>query len=706
VNLQVDFDVVFGNTNIPASVMSDIAKELRKIGTKGTFYVGYPVMALSESSVTIDALLVSQKPGLVIFHIVRPGEDYRETQDRLYFAMESNLSRYESLRRGRSLGVPINVLSIFLEDNLPSDADKDHRVATLATIHQGLEDLKSLEDAELYRRLSGAIQRVSTIKPVKKRPAVVKDNSRGAKLKKIEREISNLDHWQRAAAIETPDGAQRIRGLAGSGKTVVLALKAAYLHTQRPEWKIAVTFHTRSLYQQFVDLIDRFTLEHMGDKPDPQYLHIAHSWGSSGQQGMYSIACAAINIPPTDYLTAKSRYGASEAFRGVCDELAVALKGKQLGIYDAILIDEAQDLPPSFFQIVDCLTKQPKRIIYAYDELQSLSGLGMSSPPDLFGHSMSLANLPDAPQQDIILPVCYRNTPWALTLAHALGLGLFRKAGLVQHFDDPNMWTEVGYIVESGVLEEGKEVTVRRGPGSYPHFFLDLIDPTDSVVSRRFDSRESQYQWIAQEVKKDIEDGELEPDDIMILLLNPITQRAEYMELRRHLEMVGVRSNLAGVTNDRDAFIEQGAVTVSGIYRAKGNEAPMVYIANAEHCATGHEMIRVRNMLFTAITRSRAWARICGVGEEMEILLKEIEMVSSAGYKLTFTIPTAKVLETVRRLNRDRTEREKGQIRKGERGIEQLLELVNEGLMTPEGTPKLQELLRAIEKRKPLRDDQ
>ena len=51
--------------------------------------------------------------------------------------------------------------------------------------------------------------------------------------------------------------------------------------------------------------------------------------------------------------------------------------------------------------------------------------------------------------------------------------------------------------------------------------------------------------------------------------------------------------------------MQSGSITVSGIFRAKGNEAPMVYIANADYCASGHEMIRLRNILFTAITRSR-----------------------------------------------------------------------------------------------------
>ena len=88
---------------------------------------------------------------------------------------------------------------------------------------------------------------------------VVKSDSKGAKLKLLEDTVANLDHKQSAAVIETVNGPQRIRGLAGSGKTIILALKVAYLHVKNPTWKIAVTFNTRSLKKQFEDLISRFT---------------------------------------------------------------------------------------------------------------------------------------------------------------------------------------------------------------------------------------------------------------------------------------------------------------------------------------------------------------------------------------------------------------------------------------------------------------
>lgn len=49
------------------------------------------------------------------------------------------------------------------------------------------------------------------------------------------------------------------------------------------------------------------------------------------------------------------------------------------------LIDEAQDLPPTFFQLLYKFTSEPKRIIWAYDELQRLSEASMPTTSEIFG---------------------------------------------------------------------------------------------------------------------------------------------------------------------------------------------------------------------------------------------------------------------------------------------------------------------------------
>jgi hypothetical protein len=52
--------------------------------------------------------------------------------------------------------------------------------------------------------------------------------------------------------------------------------------------EIAVTFQSRSLYQQFRDLIRRFTFDQIEDEPDWNNLVVMHAWGSARDAGIYS----------------------------------------------------------------------------------------------------------------------------------------------------------------------------------------------------------------------------------------------------------------------------------------------------------------------------------------------------------------------------------------------------------------------------------
>ena len=74
----------------------------------------------------------------------------------------------------------------------------------------------------------------------------------------LEATIYNFDTTQRSVALTSIDGPQRIRGLAGTGKTVILAMKAALAHIENPSSKILVTYYTRSLRDVIERLITRF----------------------------------------------------------------------------------------------------------------------------------------------------------------------------------------------------------------------------------------------------------------------------------------------------------------------------------------------------------------------------------------------------------------------------------------------------------------
>lgn len=294
--------------------------------------------------------------------------------------------------------------------------------------------------------------------------------------------------------------------------------------------------------------------------------------------------------------------------------------------------------------------------------------------------------------------MCYRNPPWTLALAHALGFGIYHDP-IIQMFDDPSMWEDIGYSVKRGQLKENKTVSLSRKNISTPRYFEDLLNKDESIKVKKFNTVDAQYSWIAQEIRKNIEQDELDPDDILIVLPDTYSAKGQYKDMEKFLKANGIDSILAGVDTDRDTFRVSGCVTCAHVYRAKGNEAPMVYVANAEFCAEGMELIKLRNILFTSITRSRAWVRVCGVGEQMCQIKQEYDECVSNNYELCFRIPTADELKTARRVNRERTITEKRILENTKSNINELIANLEKGTVDSELLPELNKLVDLLKRK-------
>lgn len=690
-------DVIHGEVRHRA-LASRLADVLTDLASTGTLYLGYPVLPSAAEPVAADALMVSSDKGLVAFLIREdsPSADgwaeITGEQDRLYAVLEGYLGRHDPLRRGRHLAVEIHTITVFPVDvQAPVSAAGAYvGFEQLPGIFAGLKPL----DPEIVRPLSAALERVASIRPSKRRARVKREDSRGAILKHLERQIANLDRFQKQAAIESPDGPQRIRGLAGSGKTVVLALKAAYWHSQHPDWRIGVTFFSRALYQQFQQLTTRFSFESSGDAPDFETLQIMHSWGGSGQTGVYRTLAHALGATPRDWGYASSTWGRSNAFRGACAELLEIARASEVApIFDAFLIDEAQDLPPEFFQLVYMFSKDPKRIVWAYDELQNLSESIMPATDELFGVTPSgdpvvtVENSEGEARRDVVLPICYRNPPWTLAAAHAIGFGIYREGGLVQHFDNLKLWTEIGYTRVAGSLRDGRNVVLERSPDSYPDFMKDLLNPKDSLVIAPFARQTEQDEWVAAQIAKNLGEDELDYDDIVIVVPEARTAKSRASRVGKALARHNIASHLVGFSSNADEFWLNESISISHIFRAKGNEAPMVYALDAQEAVPNAAAITRRNTLFTAMTRSRAWVRVCGWGPDMPKLVAEFETVRQKRYQLDFRVPNAAERATLRRIHRERSAEETAAVRRSTEELARLVEALDRGEMQIEDVP-------------------
>jgi superfamily I DNA and RNA helicase len=114
----------------------------------------------------------------------------------------------------------------------------------------------------------------------------------------------------------------------------------------------------------------------------------------------------------------------------------------------------------------------------------------------------------------------------------------------------------------------------------------------------------------------------------------------------------------------------------------------MVYVVNAEYCFDGFELSKRRNILFTAMTRSRAWVRIAGVGPHMTSLGEEAGRVVQNDFRLNFLYPTKEEIAKIKKLHRDMPEAEKQAIESDLEGLLRLIKRVEEGDIDPDHLPK------------------
>ena len=691
----MSIEIVQGTNQKPGASIALTKLLSRTTSLSGQLFIGYPIIGTSDGPHKIDALLVMEDRGIAIFDLIEGDEphNYDLRQDDSANKLEAKLRLYRNLVRRRQLLIPIHTVSFAPSVSNLKEHFKPHY--PIANGNNLISELNHLawegSDQAIHKIALSAIESISTIRQPRTRREIKKDGSRGAKLKRLENSIATLDTTQSKAVIETVEGVQRIRGLAGSGKTIVLALKAAYLHAQHPDWRIAVTFNTRSLKGFFYRLINNLTIDQTNEEPDWKQLRIVNAWGAPGKQerdGIYYEFCRTHEVEYLDYRSARNSFPRGKEFSRVCSQAMEQATGfKQ--IYDAILVDEAQDFDQEFLRLCYALLKNPKRLIYAYDELQNLSQESLPSPDIIFRdnktsftHSTVNNSSGIEPRQDIILERCYRNSRPVLVTAHALGFGVYRtpplrrETGLIQMFDNAHLWTDVGYHVTEGELRDGQPVSLKRNNETSPRFLEDHSHIDDLIQFKLFETEEEQADWLVRSIRQNLEEDELRPDDIMVINPDPVTTRKNVGLSRRGLFEIGVKSHLAGVDTNPDTFFlsEVESITFTGVYRAKGNEAGMVYVINAQDChSSARNLASIRNRLFTAITRSKAWIRVLGVGSEMEELMREFEVLKEHGFELHFTYPDAEQREQLRIVHRDMSMAERKRLESRQRSLDDLI---------------------------------
>lgn len=669
-------DVVF-RSGEHCELANSLHKSIQDLDLNGTLYFSHPTFgnANADSLTVADALLVSEEHGLVVFDLSARSRNGKKScewikyiknrQDKIYSNINSMLIKNEYVARARKFTIDPKIITVV--NSLPKNISSDDLIITDIESATDAKNLKCIFDKfsslekDYVRALNSIIQGISNAE-FNTNEALAQCNNFGNFIfNDLNGKTSILNQDQLNAALSYPQGPQRIQGVPGSGKTTIIALKAAHLHVANPNWNIAVTFRNMALASHLRYLIRRFVFTISRDEPDWSKLHVTRCW-RLGRKSLFSRVAKACDFEAPSRLDAKSQ-NSYDLFDGVFKYgLEQLTKKSHDSIYDAILIDDAQELPPSFFQFVYAVTTQQKRIVWATDEFQSLVGYRSASLEKLFGNDgngnprVKLTNKIGHPQQDIVFGMSYRNTPRALTVAHAMVCGLSSqrtensKDQIFQIYSEPKMWKSIGYCNVGKDLSYGKNVKLERPQkGDSIRVARSAgknFQNSHAVHFKSFGSLREQWKWVSKNIHSNIHNMGLRPENILVVFPSYCTNFLK--QVSAELNKKKIQSTVVKGPVSRDQVIEFNNVVIANIFGAKETEFPMVYVVNAHECNSSLNLIKKRNALYTGITRSTAWVRICGVGLEATELEREYRNVKENEYQLKFCYPTAEKIRQMK----------------------------------------------------------
>ncbi len=649
----------------------ELENKLKDVNKDICIYLGYPIIEMDNSKNFLKSVLICNSGIYVYYETNEEKKTYKRFITKVIMDSSDIFDLYEENS---------NIIIYYTRDQFEQIVNK-------------IENSTCVFSEKNLSELNAIIQKSFGLTKKDERQ-ISNPNSLGNLIKQRNNKLCMFDESQFNMVYEDTNTHLRVRGLAGSGKTILLVKKMAYLHYLHPELKMAYVFYTVSLKQFIQNLFMRFYRDF--DKVnDPNFdnIHILHSWGSLKADGFYSSLCKTFNIEKktiADVISQTNKFGY------VCDDLLKEMKKiNNTGVYDKIFIDEAQDFPLEFFRLAKSVLTPTGTIIYAYDELQSLNDSDMSMPTkkEIFG---------DEPCNDVNLKICYRTPNQILITAHALGLGVYNiengKTKWANMIQDLSTWESIGYEVESGQLDYGKDVTLVRRKQNFEQF----ENPIEFSI---YNNDIEQYENVCNEIFKLITTEDIKPEDILIIDLNSISVNDDYLLFKNEFYKLfefqeSINDYLANVNIvNRDNAIKfriPNSIPFTTIFRAKGNEANIVFILNA------HKMNNIysfaRNRIFTAMTRSKFKVYISG-NDAIQKYIDEYELVKQNNFKLSFKYPTKTELNNLKTIARkeSKTATSFAKVLENFKELRDNPELIKELLLSQTGQSDVEGLIGFIE---------
>lgn len=410
-----------------------------------------------------------------------------------------------------------------------------------------------------------------------------------------------------------------IRGVAGSGKSVVLAnLVARYLHRrlqslddgQFPETaaNVGVVCYNQALVSFLRKKIRIAYREQTLNEDIPstvlQVTHLNDLMWSLKEQGW-----------PIDYIRIRDVKDNAERaclYRQQIKHFAETQPDFYANVcFDVMFVDEGQDLEPEEYSLLLDLIKPAKRtgekpLIIFYDDAQNLYG----RPRPVWNDLDINVRVGDRSR---VMRECFRNTRQIVELAFNVLLGSQSPPDVrVQ----TRTYADVAYLKDQNLLEEVGD-----------HFRVNFSEREyRKPLVCTFTSPQDEISWVASEVGRLINGEQVRPEDILIVFYRP--SLFEYKSLKGAIQNCIPSIQFIepfGDSEDKKSYIFQpNAITISTVYGAKGYDAPIVFVVGVDAFPTEREG---RAAFYVAATRSKLLLYVTGAESSSPNLLHEAQKV-------------------------------------------------------------------------------
>ncbi|MCT2534762.1 AAA family ATPase [Aquibacillus koreensis] len=379
-------------------------------------------------------------------------------------------------------------------------------------------------------------------------------------------DIKTMDLHQENLAKQLGDKNRLIRGVAGSGKTLILASRAKMLSRQHPDWKILILCYNVSLAQNI-----RQMMEHMFEEQADLFDFVDENKEKNNVEvfNFHAWLYNKLRIKPQDIPSIVEKLKNKEAI---------------LPQYDAILIDEGQDFEAEWFTLVsNLLNPETKSLLLVEDRAQEIYKRKRSYVQD--------TGL-DFRGRSKVLSINYRNTAQIVKFAW----DFYQKNSALKN-----------KVVEKDFQGEiiAPKSTRRKGP-----------DPAIIQAS----SFKHEIRQVSKIIHRLHKEKQVPYDEMLILYRVKNSKSTNYIQtIQNKLADEGIP--YYWLTQNRDSKNNfqknDGKLKISTIESSKGLDFQAVFIVNVDNMpfALEDDVEREVSLLYIAMTRAQNYLSISYSGE-------------------------------------------------------------------------------------------